>query len=105
MQIKLKEGRNFSEEFGSDSVAIILNENSSSPTGIEENRILVKNFSWDDESGSAHLVRLIGIVEDFHFSSLRDRDKTIWTLPSRLATGAHSFLKFSHKISMRQFLP
>lgn len=71
MQIKLKEGRNFSEEFGSDSVAIILNETAVAQLGLEKPYI-GQQLSWDDESGATHLVTLIGIVEDFHFSSLRD---------------------------------
>jgi putative ABC transport system permease protein len=71
MQIKLKEGRNFSEEFGSDSVAIILNETAVAQLGLTKPYI-GQQLSWDDETGLTHFVTLIGIVEDFHFSSLRD---------------------------------
>jgi putative ABC transport system permease protein len=71
MQIKLTEGRNFSEEFASDSLAIILNETAVAQLGLEKPYI-GQQLSWDDVSGSTHLVTLIGIVEDFHFSSLRD---------------------------------
>jgi len=91
MQIKLKEGRNFSEEFGSDSVAIILNETAVAQLGLKKPYI-GQQLSWDDESGSAHFVTLIGIVEDFHFSSLRDVIKPFgFTL--EVGNGSTFFLK------------
>jgi len=67
MGIELVEGRNFSEEFSTDyEEAIIVNES------------LVKHFGWDDPVSrklpgtfrSNH--KIIGVVKDFHYSSLHE---------------------------------
>jgi putative ABC transport system permease protein len=59
-------GRNFSRQFGSDSSGIILNE------------AAVKQFGFTDplgkniySSGAEDAYKIVGVVKDFHFSSLR----------------------------------
>ena len=74
LQIKLKEGRNFSEQFVSDTEAIVLNESAVAQLGLKRPYI-GQQLAWDDAEGKTHDVNLIGIVEDFHFTSLREAIK------------------------------
>jgi len=76
-------------------VAIILNETAVAQLGLKKPYI-GQELSWDDESGSAHLVRLIGIVEDFHFSSLRDVIKP-FGLTLEVGNGSTFFLSSATK--------
>jgi len=69
MQINLVEGRDFSREFSTDSLAAIINQT------------LVKKLGWDEplnkkltafgRDGPFDLT-VIGVAEDFHFRSLHD---------------------------------
>ena len=61
--IKIKEGRSFSPEFGADSSKVILNEAAAKSMGLE-NPIGKTITFWRDQ------VEIIGIAEDFHFQSL-----------------------------------
>ena len=67
MEIELKEGRNFSKEYGTDpSEALIVNES------------LVEYFNWESAFGkslpgmSFPSHRIISVVEDFNFEPLRN---------------------------------
>ena len=65
--MKLKEGRNFSSERLADSLATIISETAAKQLGIDDpigKRI--KNPFGDQ------LYTIIGVVEDFHFESLKD---------------------------------
>jgi putative ABC transport system permease protein len=69
--MKIVKGRNFSREFSTDNTAVIIN------------RQVVRQFDWKEPLGK-HLSRItstqgditnytvVGVVEDFHFDSLRD---------------------------------
>jgi putative ABC transport system permease protein len=63
MKLRLKEGRDFSKEFGTDSVGFMLNETAvnkicfSDPIG--------KTVVWGNHPG-----RIIGVIKDFNFSSM-----------------------------------
>lgn len=66
--IKMKEGRSFSEKFGSDSSAIILNEAAITAMGMKDP--VGKTFEvW---GGKYHI---IGVAKDFHFESLYEKVK------------------------------
>ncbi len=69
-EMKIKEGRDFSVEFGADSLSILVNE------------ACLRQFGW--ESGQGHFIRkhidnigttadfkVVGVIEDFHFESLK----------------------------------
>lgn len=67
----LQEGRNFSREFGTDSMAVIINET------------LRDRLGWDDPMGKKMLhfgqggdnppaYHIIGVVKNYHFKSLHD---------------------------------
>ena len=67
--IELSEGRNFSQEFGTDSSAIILNQTAVKQLGYQ-NPIGQKIYIWVT-GGRLIDYNIIGVVKDFHFESLR----------------------------------
>ena len=71
--IEIKEGRNFSKEFGADSTGILLNESAVSMMDLE-NPIgsVISSYNGGMENPSVNSYKVIGVVKDFHFSSLRD---------------------------------
>jgi len=66
MGIKIAQGRDFSQDFLSDSLAVILNKTA------------VKTFGWNEPLGKkitgsqSSWFTVIGVIEDFHFESLRN---------------------------------
>ena len=74
--LELKEGRFFSKEFSTDSLALILNEKA-------VNELKLKNpvgtrFKSPDPflnapDGSSYIYTVIGVVKDFHFQSLHQK--------------------------------
>jgi putative ABC transport system permease protein len=78
-KMKMKTGRTFSREFLSDSTAIILNETAVSRFKLQGDPIgqKVGHFSGELPDGSPDPSKIetwtiIGVVEDFHFESLKD---------------------------------
>ncbi|SHH78417.1 putative ABC transport system permease protein [Chryseolinea serpens] len=69
MNIALKDGRNFSRDFISDTTAIIINEEAARQLGLPTPWIGQK-LAWDDEAGKTHDVTVVGIAKDFHFTDL-----------------------------------
>src|SRR3546814_5655486 len=66
--IELSAGRNFSTDYGMDSLGAIINETAASA------------FGWTDGAlgktlvnGDKKQLRVIGVVKDFHFKSLHER--------------------------------
>jgi len=70
LQMEMVKGRNFSEQFGTDSTGMIINETAAQAYGIADNP-LNKNISFPFY-GSPTLFHVIGVVKDFNFASLRD---------------------------------
>jgi putative ABC transport system permease protein len=93
LQIKVREGRNFSEQFKSDSSAIILNEKAIEQLGLKKPYI-GQSLAWDDEEGKTHDVVLIGIVENFHFNTLRETIKPFGFI-LEVGNGSTFFLKMN----------
>lgn len=67
--INLKEGRFFQRDFSSDSSAAIINETAVKEFNIEDplNTIILK----PGDNGQTEELRVIGVVKDFHLSTLR----------------------------------
>ncbi len=63
MKLQLKEGRDFSEEFGTDSVGFLLNETAVNKMGL--NNPIGETVTWGNHPG-----KVIGVLKDFHFSSM-----------------------------------
>lgn len=74
LKINLVSGRNFSDEFGTDSSSCIINESAAKRFGWTPEEAIGKkmnwNFSrsWDDEIFG----HVIGVVKDYHFKSLHE---------------------------------
>lgn len=69
MDMKILEGRNFSHEFGTDTMSVLINEE------------LAKRYNWDEPIGKKLSVnaadslpkidyRVVGVLKNFHFMSL-----------------------------------
>jgi putative ABC transport system permease protein len=67
MGVKFIEGRNFSPDTRADSLAIILNETAVRQLGLTKPYV-GQRITGGDESA----YHLIGVIEDFHFTSFRD---------------------------------
>ncbi|KPM30835.1 Putative ABC transporter permease [Croceitalea dokdonensis DOKDO 023] len=72
LDIKLKAGRGFKKERVNDSTAIIINETAATLFGMSPEEALGVRVSSDlgDEDGTFYTV--IGVVENFHFKTLRE---------------------------------
>lgn len=72
LDLKLIAGRDFDPQRVNDSTAIIINETAVSLLGFEPEQVLGTRLSSDlgDEDGTYYTV--IGVVENFHFRSLRE---------------------------------
>lgn len=67
LNIKLKEGRNFSPEIASDTNAVIVNESLVADMGWENP--LEEHLNWKEDSTGPG-AKVIGVVENYHFQSL-----------------------------------
>ncbi|WP_338875171.1 ABC transporter permease [Spirosoma sp. SC4-14] len=63
MQIKLREGRDFSKDFPTDSSGFLINEAALKVIGF--NQPIGKTITWGKQKGT-----IIGVLKDFHFQSL-----------------------------------
>lgn len=69
--MKVKSGRFFDKAFETDSTAMVINETAARLFGIEElEGAIIGTFEDDDEQ--LERFKVIGIVEDFNFESLKD---------------------------------
>lgn len=71
--MRLIQGRNFSATFPTDSSAVILNETAVQALGWQKNSIGKELADNIDEQGTKRFYRVIGVVSDFHFESLRQK--------------------------------
>ena len=76
--MKIKAGRFFSEEFPSDSTAIVINEAAVKQFNLEPDPLgkKISTFSGTNPDGSPDVnsivsLTVVGVVEDFHFESLK----------------------------------
>jgi putative ABC transport system permease protein len=95
MGISLKEGRNFFPGRGDDSSTIILNERAVEELGLKQPWI-GQRLAWDDEVGKTHPVTVVGVVKDFHFSSLHEAIKPFAFVPEE-NNGSTFFIRLRPK--------
>lgn len=69
MGMEIVQGRNFSKEFGSDSLGTIINETAAQILGIDD-PVGKKLYAYDDVNNPI-TYEIIGIIKNFHFESLR----------------------------------
>lgn len=65
MNLQMQSGRDFSKDYGTDSVAYLLNETAVHKIGLKD--IVGKTISWGNHEG-----KVIGVMKDFHFNSLHE---------------------------------
>jgi putative ABC transport system permease protein len=70
--LKLSMGRNFSDEFGAEDEAIILNETAVAAFGWHITDALGKTLTHASNGGERTTYRVIGVVKDFHFRSMHE---------------------------------
>jgi len=77
MGMELVEGRNFSRDMAADTAALILNESAAKFLGAKD--LLEKKLYRivDERTKLVHEYRVVGIVKDFNFSSLREAVKPL----------------------------
>jgi ABC-type antimicrobial peptide transport system permease subunit len=63
LNLELKEGRDFSKDFGTDSASFMLNETAVNKIGYKNP--VGQTISWGNRKGT-----IIGILKDFHFNSM-----------------------------------
>ncbi len=89
--MQMKEGRNFSKDFPSDSTGVILNEAAVKVLGFKDplqEKLFRPNFYKGNITGSVPF-HIVGIVKDFNFSSLHDAvTPLIMQLSDNYATAA-----------------
>jgi putative ABC transport system permease protein len=69
MGMKIVSGRAFSKNFGSDPSAIVINQTTKDILGYDDP--VGKKIYSNDGGGKVSVYTIIGVVENFHFSSLR----------------------------------
>ena len=75
MQMKMADGRFFSDAFTTDSMAVIMNESQNSEYS---NNILDKNFLiWTGRKGGVKPFKVIGIIKDFNYESFYEHIKPL----------------------------
>ncbi|HMC87108.1 MAG TPA: ABC transporter permease [Chitinophagaceae bacterium] len=76
MNIPVKEGRFFSKEFLTDSLAVVLNEKAveelqlKNPVG---KRLTTPENGFNAANGSSYFYTIVGVVKDFHYQSLHQK--------------------------------
>jgi putative ABC transport system permease protein len=74
--LELKEGRFFSKDFSTDSLAIVLNEQAVADLQLEKPlgaRLSSPDGFLNARDGSPYTYTVIGVVKDFHFQSLHQK--------------------------------
>jgi putative ABC transport system permease protein len=71
--MRVLQGRNFSKSFPTDSSAVILNETAVRALGWQQNPIGRELIGHIDDNGVKTYYRVVGVVSDFHFESLRQK--------------------------------
>jgi putative ABC transport system permease protein len=87
MGIEVKEGRGFSKQFPADTIqegergtterqsgSIIFNETAVKQLGIA-NPVIGKQIVWNENEDTMYNLTVVGVVKDFHFTSLRSEIK------------------------------
>jgi putative ABC transport system permease protein len=77
LDLQLKEGRFFSREFGTDSLAVVLNEKAVQELGLGSNPLGARLTSPDaflnGVDGRPYIYTVVGVLKDFHYQSLHQK--------------------------------
>ena len=72
IDLKLIAGRDFDRQFSTDSTAIIVNEAAVKIMGLTPEESLGKKIKLDDVEADDEAMTVIGVVQNFHYSSMKD---------------------------------
>lgn len=95
--MKIKEGRDFLIEFPSDSSAVIINEEAAHMFGFENGALgkRILTFSGDEanalDTKNLRALTVIGVVENFHFESLKQNVGPVMMFLNPAVQGSISF--------------
>jgi len=73
--LQMKEGRFFSKDFPTDSLAVVLNEKAVAELGLKNpigTRVVSPDAVFNGRNGESYIYTVIGVVKDFHYQSLHD---------------------------------
>ncbi len=73
--LEIVQGRFFSKDFPTDSLAIVLNQKAASELGLKDpigKRLVTPENFLNAEDGTAYTYKVIGVVKDFHYQSLHE---------------------------------
>lgn len=73
LELQLTQGRYFSKDFPTDSLAVILNENAVKEMGLKNPlgaQITSPDEFYNGPDGTQYIYTVIGVVKDFHYQSL-----------------------------------
>ncbi len=73
MGMNIVDGRNFSRDFATDSSAMIINEAAAKYFFGEDDPLGQKLSNFGEEPGTFVTYNVVGVVEDFHYSTLRQK--------------------------------
>jgi putative ABC transport system permease protein len=74
MNVEIAEGRDFSREMATDSMAVLVNETLAKTFGYPQKPILGEEISLSsDANNRPQTYHIVGVVRDFHISALRER--------------------------------
>jgi putative ABC transport system permease protein len=71
--IRLTEGRNFTKDYATDSGSVIINEMAKAKLGAESAIDKILYYPDDQNPGKIKPYRVIGVMKDFNFNSLREQ--------------------------------
>ncbi len=72
LNMELATGRNFNEQFGTDSTAVIVNEAALKVLGVGSKEVLGLRISQDIDTQEPIYYTVVGVIKDFHYESLRE---------------------------------
>ncbi len=72
LNLKIIAGRDFNQQRATDSTAILINETAVSLLGVTPEEVLGMRLSSDLGDENGRFLTVIGVVENFHFRSLRE---------------------------------
>lgn len=112
LNMEVKEGRGFSEKFPADTLnngipggpleqtvgGVVLNETAVRDMGITPPAV-GKKLHWAEDGDTTYYLDIVGVVKDFHFTSLRNQIKP-FAFMTRPAAGGNLLVKLSgHNIA------
>ncbi|MBS1610247.1 MAG: ABC transporter permease, partial [Bacteroidetes bacterium] len=73
LDLQMKEGRFFSKDFPTDSLAVVLNEKAVAELGLKNpigTRLTSPEDFYNGRNGEQYIYTVIGVLKDFHYQSL-----------------------------------